>query len=126
MSAKTILKSFKIMSAGDMSQATLTSIPTEITILDDISFQFNFTGTPTGTFNIQVSADYEPGRAPNMEPANAGNWVNLPFSPALSAGGSAGSVFVDIVQTGASYIRATYTKTSGTGSLDILVTGKAI
>ena len=126
MSAKTFIKPFKVLTAGDMSQSSLTSAITAVQMVDNISYQFVFTGTPTGTFTIEVSADYEPGRSPNSEPANPGHWDTLPITPALLALGTDGSIFVDLNQMGAPYIRAVYSRTSGTGSVDIFITAKAL
>jgi len=126
MAAKTFIKPFKVLASGDMSQTSLTSEITSIQGVDNIAYQFVFTGTPTGTFTIEVSADYAPGTGPNSEPANSGHWDTLPITPALVAVGADGSVFVDLNQMGAPYIRAVYTKTSGTGSLNIFITAKAI
>lgn len=125
MSAKTILKPYRILAAADMSVDIVGPI-TAIQMTDNIAYQFIFTGAPVGTFNIQVSLDYEPGRSPNSEPANAGHWDNLTITPAMVAAGTDGSIFADLNQLGSAYIRATYTATSGTGSLDIWVTGKSV
>ena len=126
MSAKTFIKPFKVLSSGDMSQASLTSAITAVQMVDNISYQFVFTGTPTGTFTIQVSADYAPGTGPNSEPINPGHWDTLPITPALLALGTDGSIFVDLNQMGCPWIRAVYTKTSGTGTVDMFITAKAI
>jgi hypothetical protein len=126
MAAKTFIKPYKVLSSGDMSQSSLTSSITSIQGVDNVVYQFIFTGTPTGVFTIEVSTDYAPGVGPNSEPANPGHWVTLPVTPALVASGTDGSVFVDLNQMGSPYIRAVYTRTSGTGVLNIIITAKAI
>jgi len=126
MSAKTFIKPFKVLSAGDMSQATLTSAVTATQLVDNIGYQINFTGAPVGIFAVQISQDYEPGRSPNSEPVNAGNWISVPLSPAITAAGSPDSAYIDLNQMSAPYVRIVYTRTSGTGVLNIYVTAKAI
>lgn len=126
MAAKTFLKPFKVLSSGDMSQDSLTSEITSVQGVDNIAYQFIFTGNPIGVFTIEVSADYAPGTGPNSAPANPGHWDPLPITPAMVAAGTDGSVFVDLNQMGCPYIRAVYTRTSGSGSLDMIITAKAI
>lgn len=126
MSAKTFIKPFNVLLNGDMSQTTLTSAITATQMVDNIGYQINFTGAPVGTFAFQISQDYEPGRSPNSEPLNAGNWVTIPVSPSIVASGSADSAYVDLNQMSAPYVRVVYTKTSGTGTLNVFVTAKSL
>ncbi len=109
-----------------MSQATLTSAITATQMVDNIGYQLTWTGSPTGTFAFQISQNYEPGRSPNSEPANAGDWVTLTVSPAITASGSPDTAYVDLNQMSAPYCRVVYTRASGTGTLNIFVTAKAI
>lgn len=125
MAAKSFIKPYKILSAGDMSADIVSSI-TAIQLLDNIGYQINFTGAPVGTFSVEVSMDYEPGRAPNWEPANAGNWITIPLTTAVVAAGAGNSAFIDLNQLSAPYVRLRYTFSSGTGSLDVFVTAKAV
>ena len=124
MTRKNNLRQFKILSAGDMSQATLTSAITNIQHLDDIAVQFNFSGAPTGTFSVEVSVDYAQDEEGNVQ--NAGNWIPMTLTPTPIASGAAGSVFIDIQLTSAPWIRAKYTKSSGTGSVDMWISAKAV
>lgn len=121
---KNSLSQYKIISAGDMSLTSITSKVTNIQYLDNIGMQFNFTGAPVGTFDVQVSGDYLTDELGNI--ISAGNWisVNLPQQPVAS--GAAGSIYVDLNQLSAPYIRAVYTKTSGTGTLNAFITAKML
>lgn len=114
----------KLISAGDMSTASITSIAQQVMYLDDIGIQINFTGTPTGSFEIQISADHVEDAQGNVK--TAGNWVPMTFTTAPVASGAAGSIYLDIATLSAPYLRVVYTRVSGTGSLDVFVTGKAI
>lgn len=125
MAQKQRIRSYKISSAVSLA-TSVTSSPTNIEGVDNVGYQINFTGTPTGTFTVEVSADYQPGTSPHEEPINAGNWIALPISPAVTASGAAGSAYIDLNQLSAPWIRIVYTRTSGTGSLDVYVTAKGI
>lgn len=104
---------------------SLVSAITAVQTVDNVAYQFNWTGAPVGIFTVEVSMDYEPGRGPNSEPLNPGNWITLPITPSIVASGTPDVAFVDINQTGTSYIRARYTRTSGTGTANIFVTAKS-
>jgi hypothetical protein len=121
---KNVLASYPIVSNGDMSLTSITSKVTNIQFLDNIGVQLDFTGSPIGTFVVQVSADYATDYLGNV--TNAGHWinVNLPQSPVAS--GSAGDIYIDLNQLSAPYLRVVYTKGSGTGTLNAVVTAKMI
>lgn len=103
----------KVLSGGDMSQASLTSPVVSLLTTDDVGLQLIWTGTPTGTFDVQVSCD------------NA-NWTSVTLSPAPAAAGSASNAYVDLSLLSAPYMRVVYTKTSGTGSLTIYLAAKEL
>lgn len=122
-SRKNQLLKYQTITNGDMSAASITSSVTNIQYLDNIGVQCNWNGTaPIGVIAIQVSADYAADEFGNV--TNPGNWFTLPTSPAVT--GNTGSVYVDLNQMSAPWIRAVYTKTSGTGTLNAFVTAKSI
>lgn len=112
MSSENFLNPHKITSAGDMS-ADVTSPGVDARYLDDMVFQCNFTGSPTGTFSVQGSVDNS-------------TWTALALTTSPAASGSASTVLIDVNQTACPYVRCVYTFTSGTGSLDIWVSGKGL
>jgi hypothetical protein len=124
MSTKRKLSPYQIITSGDMSQASITSTPTNIQYLDNVGIQLTWTGAPVGTFSIQISSDYQRDAQGNV--TNAGNWVTLPLSPAITASGSADTAYIDMTQLSAPWVRVLYTKTSGTGTLQGYVTGKTV
>jgi hypothetical protein len=124
--SKQVIKPYKVISAGDMSQSSLTSAVSNIQGVDNIAYQVNFSGSPVGTFDVQVSMDFQPGVSPNSAPANSGTLISLPLSSPVAASGSAGAAYLDLNQVSAPFIRIVYTKTSGTGSLDALIVAKSI
>ena len=120
--SKNFLPVIQIITAGDMS-ADITGPATNISYLDNVAIQLNFTGTPTGTFSIQGSLDH---KEYNGQIVNAGNFVPLTFSSTLAASGAAGQILLDLNQLSFPYIRIVYTRTSGSGSLDAYISAKAV
>lgn len=130
---KNVLLKFNNIVNGDMSQASLTSTVTNITYLDDIGLQFNWTGSPVGTFQVQVSADHAQDFNNNV--TVAGNWIPLTFtyyngtafvtSTTLST--SLGSpYYLDLALLSAPWIRVVYTMASGSGTLNSFICGKEV
>jgi hypothetical protein len=124
MPRKNVLDNFQNIVNGDMSQASITSVVTQIKYLDNIGIGLNWTGTPTGTFAVQVSADYQ--QSSQGVVTNVGKWTPLTLSPAIAASGSADNAYIDITQTSAPFIRVVYTKTGGTGTLNSYIVGKEV
>jgi hypothetical protein len=119
---KNVLQPVHIIDAGDMS-GDLVSDVVGIAFLDNISVQLVFTGNAVGDFGVEVSLNY---REQQGYVINPGDWVALPLSPAPVAAGSADDITIDINQVSAPYIRVTYTRTSGTGTVEAYLSGKAV
>lgn len=122
---KNSLLSFKIVSAGDQSLATVTSTITSIEFLDNIGIQVNIlTGTASGAFDVQISGDH---REVNGNVTVAGSWISLgtPYTATVTSGSPA-NIYFDLNQLSAPYVRLLYTKSSGTGTFDAFVVGKMI
>lgn len=117
------------MAAGN----TLTSLVTNIQYLDDVGLQLNFSGSPVGTFAVQVSADYSQDLNGNV--TATGNWTPLVFSywngssfvTGTTIPTSAGSpIYLDLALLSAPWIRVVYTNSSSTGTLNAFITGKPV
>lgn len=121
--SKNFLSPVKIIDAGDMSQASITSSVTDIRYLDNVSIQCIFTGTPTGSFALEGSLDYY---KINGAVQNTGTWTPITLSSTPAASGSAGNILLDLNQLSFPYIRVVYTKLSGTGTLNVYISGKAV
>ncbi len=106
---KSNLAKFHTITDEAMSQAEIISEVTSIEFLDNIGFQFTWTGDAEGDFAIQVSLDYDQDSFGNI--LSAGNWAPITLSPAPAAAGSAGSAYVDLNQLSAPWIRGVYTST---------------
>ncbi len=123
MAVKNTLRQFKNIAAASMG-ASVTSTVTNIQFLDNIGIQLSFTGTPVGTFDVQISADHAQDANGNV--TVAGNWISLTLDPVPTASGSADSIYIDINQTSAPWLRVVYTRTSGSGTLNGYITAKGV
>lgn len=112
---KSNLSTYQIITAGDMSQTSVTSQVTNIQWLDNIGVQLDWTGSPSGNFAIQISMDYQQDTLGNV--LNAGTWAALTLSPSPSTDGGS-PIYIDINQLSAPWIRTVYTNI-GIGSGDI-------
>lgn len=102
------------------STTAYTSAVTHILNLDNVFAQINFTGTPTGTLTIQVSADYFQDQQGNV--ISTGNWVTIVTQPVSGA-----QVFgFDLNQLGAPWLRIVYTNASSTGHVAMFLSGKGL
>lgn len=122
MSRKNFLH-YPIISNGSMASASLTSAVTNIQRLDNIGIQLSWTSSPSGTFAVQVSADYAQDAEGNV--TNSGNWVPLALSPS-PATSSGSPIYIDINELSAPWIRVVYTRISGSGTLQATLVGKMI
>jgi hypothetical protein len=118
MSRKNVLPKFKNITAGDMS-GNITS-----TVTDNVGVELSWTGTPTGTFSVEVSVSYEQDSQGNV--INAGSWNALTLNPTPVASGAAGSYYISLNQIEAPWIRIKYTRTSGSGTLTSYIATKEI
>ena len=125
MPRKNTLSRYPILSAGDAS-GSLVSAVTCIEYLDNVGIQANIvSGTPTGTLDIQVSADYVqvPGVTGSQVTSN-GNWVTV-TSQAITSGSPAQTYF-DLNQLSSHFVRLIYTAASGSGTLSAFIVGKSV
>lgn len=121
MSRKNNLKQFRNIVNGDMSQASITSAVTDIQFLDNIGIQLDFSGSPVGTFDVQISLNYSIDNLSNTV-ISSGTWVTI--ASGSTSGGS--PIFFDLNQLSAPFIRVVYTKTSGTGTLNSIISAKML
>lgn len=126
MGRKSNLKQYHSVTNGSMA-ANITSPVSSIEFLDNIGAQFNWTGSPVGYFQVQVSADYNQDQNGNV--INAGNWTPIYFADTRIAGTNipttlGSPIFVDLNQLSAPYIRIVYTRTSGSGTLNAYICAK--
>lgn len=121
MASRPIFSPFPVIVNGNMS-TNITSAVTIIQNLSMLSYDISWTGTPVGTFSVQVSNTYTQNGAGVVQ--NAGNWTTLTLSSPTTATGSSGNGFIDIDEIGAFAIRLVYTAGSGSGTLNATIAGK--
>ncbi len=111
---------------GESMGATFESAVISMLYFKSFLAQFTFTGAPVGSFKIEVSGDisndYSEVAAATY--ADVTRWDPYPDSTvAISA---AGTIVYDIVgEFNAAFIKFTYTRTSGTGSMYGTITKKS-
>ncbi len=123
MSSRPIAGPASVITNGSMA-GSLTSLPTIIQNLSMISYDIGWTAgsSPVGAITVQVSNTYRP--ANGAQPGVAGNWTTLTLSAATNISGNTGNGFIDVDATGAYAIRLVYTRTSGSGTLNVTVASK--
>lgn len=102
---------------GTSMGASITSDAVVLKFEDNPDIQVKWTGTPTGTFTVQISLD----------PTNLG-WTAVPFTGATNPTGSASTepTYFSLNQTGTGYIRLLYTRVSGTGAMYAQIAAKSV
>lgn len=110
---KNALYPVKIVSSQALS-ANYNSPQIAVQYLDNVYFTVKWSGTPTGTFAVQGSGD------------GGLSWQNITIAPTPVASGAPDTAGIEINQAPMPLLRVAYTRTSGTGLLDIWVTAKAL
>lgn len=122
MSSRPQFNPYSVITNGDMT-ITLISVVTIIQKLSEISYSYSWSGvSPVGTVTIQVSNDYAQNSDGTVK--NAGTWNTLPLTSSTAVSGNTGVGFIDVVGTGAYAIRTVYTPTSGSGTLNAIISAK--
>ncbi len=93
---------------------------TNIRNFDNVSYDIQVTGTPTGAFSVQVSNSYDPITNPNA------TFIDLALSPSPGVAGTAIEIGIDVNQSGFNWIKIIYTNVSGTGVANVYINGKSI
>lgn len=106
-----------IIPAGTRMNTTINSQAMSLQKMIDFSISVFFTGTPTGSFKLQMSNDpyVIPNNTNNYVPVN---WVDIANSTFTVS--AAGNVGWDYGTCGFDYVRAVYTDTSGGTSTAVI------
>ncbi len=122
MASRPILPPQPVIVNGNMANATIISAVTVIQNTSMISYDISWSGSsPVGAMTVQVSDSYSQNADGSVR--NAGSWTTVPLSSPASVSGNTGNGFVEVV-TGAYAVRLVYTKASGTGTMQAIVSGK--
>ncbi len=114
MSRKQSVASFHMIDAGDLS-GNITSSITNVLNLDKASIHLSWTGSsPVGDMVVEArNGDSE-------------SWYELDFGSTISISGNSGDHQIVFNELPFTSIRLSYTRTSGSGSIDAIITLKTI
>ncbi|NDC96076.1 hypothetical protein EB077_12280 [bacterium] len=118
----------RLVSAQIFNAASMTGTGVNLSSEVDVSqaeiaaIELVWTGTPTGTFQIQAAVQVLGGGAAGGTGAGV-TWQNI-ISPAPTASGAAGQHLINLSDFGFSKLRVEYTNASGTGTLNGYITVK--
>lgn len=103
----------KILDSESMG-ASFQSEAVDVSKVDLVSIQAVWSGggAPNGTFTLEVSND----------DVSASNWTTYPSSSIAIA--ADGSLFYNVASLGAKWVRIAYARTSGTGTVNAMLTTK--
>lgn len=95
--------------ANTVMNSNLASIPVGLYQIFGYTIQLVFTGTPTGSFSLQASADpYYNNPSSSQAPTNWTTIANSTFSV-----NAAGNVMWNVADVGYNWVQVVYTDTSG-------------
>lgn len=124
---KEVSPQFNVLGSTSVSATTtITSSISSILYRDSISYQFNLSGVPTGTININCSLDYSPGlpqSANGSGQARAGNWATIASVAVTSA--TASPVIFDISPISMPWIQAQFVSSTSSGVISVWSTAKS-
>lgn len=130
MPSKQVSPPFNLCASVSMTGTTqFISSVTGILYRDSLSYQFAWTGTPSGSFDVQGSIDYNQGLPESAGSLNQGTWTSIPLTPAATVTGSSGAsnILANIsLFTGFPYSRVVYTNSTGSGVFGVWVCAKSV
>jgi hypothetical protein len=122
VSSRFFLEPYSVISSGDMS-GNITSSVTIINRIPNLSYSVSWTGSsPVGVITVEESNDYSLN--PDGSVRNAGIWNTMTLSGAAAVSGNSDHGIIKLSQVPSFAIRLVYTRTSGTGTLNAIITGK--
>jgi len=126
MSSRPLLRPQQVITEAVADQ-NRTSLVTNINMHSMVSYTIYWENAVTGDFTVEVSNDYVAPVGVQDYGLDSGTWVPLSLSTNVQATGTADSALIDVVLTGAAYIRLVFTDTSGgagTGKINAWLAGK--
>lgn len=103
--------------------ADITSDITIIQKLSLISYSISWNGTsPLGEVIVEVSNDYTQNSDGSVK--NAGTWNELPLDLPAAVSGNVDNGFIDVESNGGYALRLRYLRTSGTGTIQAVISAK--
>jgi len=120
MGAKKINQYWLIQNGVMSGTSTINSTPQYVFNQDNLGLEVSWTGTPTGTITVlgSISQQFQDAGA-------TATFYSFTFGPALpQPAGSGGSFLVNLNQVPFPYIKVSYTNVSGSGTLNVFLSGK--
>jgi hypothetical protein len=122
MASRPIIAPYSVISNGNMV-GNLTSIVTVIQTNSLLSYTYKWLGTsPVGSVVVEASNDYSQNSDGSVN--NIGSWNVLPLSSPTTITGNADNGLIDIDAAGFYAVRTRYVSSSGTGVLNVTISGK--
>lgn len=112
----------QIITSGDMAQSAINSKGIDLNQQYVYAIQAVWTGSPVGTLKIQVSNDIVPDGVGGDQASNVVNWTDYTNSSQSISG--AGNFVWNVLEAGYRWVRLVYTKTSGSGTINAVFSGK--
>ncbi len=124
MSRKNVLEPIVLNSAQNLGASFVTDATT-VLYQDNISYQINATTSDAeGTFSIEVSNDFQ--RADTFDTPAVGNWATLTLDGTPTLASANDIIVISLNQLPYKAVRLRYTRSSGTGTADVLISGRSI
>lgn len=124
---KNVMLPYKLISSASMTGVTVyTSSASNIMYYDNVAVQLQWTGNPTGVFQVQNSLDYNPGQPQSKGEVQAGTWVPITLNPVPAAVTTATSSWtIQLDDLPFPWVRVLYTNSTGSGVLTGYISGKS-
>ncbi len=122
--SKKVLTRYQSMTNGNMA-GSLTSEVTNIQFLDNVSIQINMSSADAaGAVHVQGSVDHLEDANGNV--SNAGTFITIPSLSTTLVAGAPDNILIDVNQASYPYIQVIFTRTGGTGTMNVFISGKEI
>lgn len=121
-----IFNNISVSGSASIGAATFTSSVTALRYLDNVGYQVNFTGGPTGVLQVNASNDYNPQLPESGNPQNSslnGTWVTL---ASLSMATASNPVAFNLNQVPFAYVQCQFISATASGVISGWVTAKGL
>jgi len=121
-----IFNGITVSGSASQGAATFTSSVTANIYRDNVGYQINFTGSPTGVLQINASNDYNPQLPQSANPQNSstnGTWVTL---TSVSMANVVNPVAFNLNQVPFAFIQCQFVSATSSGVLTGWISTKSI